>query len=103
MCSLTKNVFSYPRMCSLTLECVLLPLCTGDVNGGVPRTLTIECVLLPRMCSLTIKCVLLPTGDVNGGVPRTLIPPEPLGRCAVSSFFFFSVSVVFQIVPLFSA
>ena len=52
---LLQNVFSYSRMCSLTLECVRM------------GSLTLECVLVlynvfsySRMCSPTIECVLLP-------------------------------------------
>ena len=47
-----QNVFSYYKMCSLTIECVLL-LSDGAVQvllGGRE---------IDRMCSLTIECVLL--------------------------------------------
>ena len=58
------NAFVYWRMCSLTIECVLL-----RQNVFVyyrMHSLTIECVLLlqnaffyNRMCSFTIECILL--------------------------------------------
>ena len=58
------NAFVYWRMCSLTIECVLL-----RQNVFVyyrMHSLTIECVRLlqnafsyDRMCSLTIECILL--------------------------------------------
>ena len=77
----TQNVFSYYRMCSLTLECVLSQA-SGSGQQQAARALCrhgfrtppsfaarlkVECVLLQqsvlsddRMCSLTIECVLLP-------------------------------------------
>jgi len=46
-----QNVFSYCRMCSLTVECVLL-------HTAVPHVRLVRTHTCYRMCSLTTVCVL---------------------------------------------
>ena len=68
-----ENVFSYYRMCSLTIECAKEPYHMAKETLYIDFyiynrmwSLTIECALLLsnvlsyyRMCSVTIECVLL--------------------------------------------
>ena len=94
MCPLTRRKdISHSRMCSLTIECVLLQ--DGRTSGIV------ECVLLrsnvffydrvcpltrrkdmshSRMCSLTIECVLLQEGrtSASGALYPVNVPKRML-------------------------
>ena len=58
------SVFSYYRMCSLTIECVLAGRgCSDGRAQGPVRELAVrarpDVFFYYRMCSLTIECVLL--------------------------------------------